>query len=203
MCKSSIAKIFFLIALAGLMLGPSVLTATEFTADMIQKADGATIEGKLFVDDAQYRLDIGEGGHEVSIIISADSETTKKTLLLLHSTKMFQEVEISNSPGQSDNPFETYKDLADKYEQRELGTEVIDGQRCKKIEIYDDEQKRMTAWVSEELGWPVKITFEGEATMEVELKNIQTGSLEASLFQVPSDYRNIMSIRGDYPTTEE
>ncbi|MEJ2568875.1 MAG: DUF4412 domain-containing protein [candidate division WOR-3 bacterium] len=112
---------------------------------MIQKIGNETIEGKLFVKGNQYRMDLTEEGEKLSILVDDESG---KTTIVIHSQKSAQEIASSSLQSLSNNPFESYKTLLEKYSSKEKGSETIDGYKCKEIEIYEEDQDLMTAWLS-------------------------------------------------------
>ncbi|MFO7865539.1 MAG: DUF4412 domain-containing protein [Candidatus Aminicenantes bacterium] len=180
----------FITALALLMFfgcpSNSNADAEGFTADMIQKVDNRTIEGKLFVQGTQHRMDLEENGEKLSILVDRKSG---KTTIVIHSQKAAREIANTSLQSLSNNPFESYKTLIEKHSSREKGSEVINGYECKEIEIYEEDQNLMTAWVSDKLDWPVKISLQVEPSRETELKNIKEKNLEEDLFQVPEGYK--------------
>lgn len=184
-------KISFIKSLIGVLASlmfftcSSNSTAEGFTADMIQKIGNETIEGKLFVKGNQYRMDLTEEGEKLSILVDDESG---KTTIVIHSQKSAQEIASSSLQSLSNNPFESYKTLLEKYSSKEKGSETIDGYKCKEIEIYEEDQDLMTAWVSEKLDWPLKISLKRQPPWETELKNIEVKDLKEDLFQVPKGY---------------
>ena len=163
----------------------STSTGEGFTADMIQRMGDETIEGKLFVKGNQYRMDLEEQGEKLSILVDRESG---KTTIIIHSQKSAREIPNSNLQSLSNNPFESYKTILEKYSSREKGSVTIAGYKCKEIEIYEEDQDLMTAWVSEKLNWPLKIILKRDPPWETELKNIEEKDLGDDLFQVPKDY---------------
>lgn len=161
-------------------------TTESFTADMIQKVDGQSIEGELFVKGNKYMIAMKEGGEEISIIVNRENGKTK---LLIPSQEVGQEMSNTSLKSLSNNPFESFKYLFEKHPSRKKGSEVINGYECKKIEVYEKDQDLMTAWVSDKLNWPVKIVLKVEPSREVELKNIKEKPVVECLFQVPEDYK--------------
>jgi len=184
-------KIDFVKSLVGVLVSLMVITCSSnstgegFTADMTQKMGDDTIEGKLFVKGNQYRMDLEEKGEKISILVD---RTSDKTTIIIHSQKSAREIANSSLQSLSNNPFESYETLLERYSTREKGSETIDGYKCKEVEVYQENQDLMTVWVSEKLGWPLKISLKREPTWQTELKNIVEKDLEDDLFRVPKDY---------------
>lgn len=190
-----------LIAAMPFMIDASLRT-DSFSADMIQKMNGQSIQGKLFVKGNKYRMDMTEEGEKISIIVDIPANKTK---LLIHSKKISQEISNTSLKSLSNNPFETLRHSSEKYDSKKSGSEILNGYECQKSEIYDKENKLMTVWVSDELDWPVKIVLEVEPSREVELINIKEEPVEESLFQIPSTYKEMSSPKKDKvsPPSEE
>jgi frataxin-like iron-binding protein CyaY len=184
-------KIDFIKNFIGVLISLMLITCSSnstgegFSADMTQKMGDDTIEGKLFVQGNQYRMDLEEQGEKLSILVD---RTGDKTTIVIHSQKAAQEISSSSLQSLSNNPFESYKNLLEQYSTREKGSETIDGYKCKEIEIYQEDQDLMTVWVSEKFDWPLKISLKRDPPWETELKNIEEKDLEDVLFQVPKDY---------------
>lgn len=174
----------------------------SFSAEMIQKMKDQSIQGKLFVKGNKYRMDMTEEGKKISIIVDIPAHKTK---LLIHSQKISQEISNTSLKSLSNNPFEAFRYSSEKYESKKSGSEILNGYECQKNEIYDKENKLMTVWMSDELGWPIKIVLEVEPSREVELINIKEEPVEESLFQIPSTYKEMSSPKKDKvsPTSDE
>ncbi len=184
-------KIDFVKSLVGVLVSLMVITCSSnstgegFTADMTQKMGDDTIEGKLFVKGNQYRMDLEEQGEKISILVD---RTSDKTTIVIHSQKSAREIANSSLQSLSNNPFESYKTLLERYSTREKGSETIDGYKCKEVEVYQENQDLMTVWVSEKLGWPLKVSLKRQPSWKTELKNIEEKDLTEDLFQVPEGY---------------
>ncbi len=165
---------------------PTNPTTKGFTADMVQKVNNQKIEGKIFVKENEYRMDIKERGEDISILVNRESGKQK---IILHARKRAEEVLNTGNKSLSNNPFESFYYSLEKNSSREKGTEVINGYTCKKIEVYDKDKSLLTAWVSDSLNWPIKIRTEFGHPKEVELSNIKEETVEENLFQVPKGYR--------------
>ena len=157
-----------------------------FTADMVQKANNLNIEGKIFIKGNEYRMDINENGEDISIVVNRESGKQK---IIIHSGKTAQEVLNNSSRSLSNNPFESFYYALKKNSSREKGTEVINGYKCEKIEVYRENTILMIAWISDSLDWPIKIKTVLGPSKEVELSNIKEETIEGNLFEVPEDYR--------------
>jgi hypothetical protein len=157
-----------------------------FTADMVQKVNNLNIEGKIFIKGNEYRMDINEKGEDISIVVNRESGKQK---IIIHSGKTAQEVLNNSRRSLSNNPFESFYYALEENSSREKGTEVINGFKCEKIEVYSEDKILITAWISDSLDLPIKIKTAMAPSKEVELSNIKEETIEGNIFQVPEDYR--------------
>lgn len=160
-------------------------TVENFTADMTQRIGDDILEGKIYVKGNKYRMDINVQGSELSIIVDHESGKQK---ILIHSQKIAEEVWNNSSRSLYNNPFESFYYALEKYSSIEKGSEVINGYKCKKIEIYANDEKLLTAWVANKLNWPIKILTAIGIPKNAELKNIKEEAIEENLFQLPENY---------------
>ena len=158
-----------------------------FSADMVQKVNNRRIEGKIFVKGNEYRMDIKEGKEELSILVDRESGKQK---VLVHSQKVAQEYLNTSNKSLSNNPFENFNYLFKRGSSDTIGSEIINGYKCTKIEVFNNRKKLLTAWVSDTLNWPLKIVAEVKPSKDVELSNIKEHEVvKASLFKVPEGYK--------------
>jgi len=145
-------------------------TTLTFSADMVQKVNNRRIEGKIFVKENEYRMDIKEGKEELSILVDRESGKQK---VIVHSQKIAQEYLNTSDKSLSNNPFENLNYLFKRGSSDTIGSEIINGYECTKIEVFNDRKKLLTAWVSDSLNWPLKIVTEVNPSKDVELSNIK------------------------------
>ncbi|MBU2476629.1 DUF4412 domain-containing protein [Candidatus Micrarchaeota archaeon] len=78
-------------------------------------------------------------------------------------------------------------------ELKEIGRETINNMPARKIEFNykepsTEEKTKISAWISEEYGIPIKMLMETSmGSAEMELKNIKTGLVSDSVFEIPAD----------------
>ena len=68
-----------------------------------------------------------------------------------------------------------------------LGEETVSGMPCKKFEVMEDGEKTVF-WLSKQFPFPIKVEV---SDVTIEYKNIKSGSLNDSLFEVPAGYEKI------------
>jgi hypothetical protein len=180
--KSFIAALTLLIVFSCLKNSTIVVV----TADMVQHVNNRRIKGKIFVKGNKYRMDITENNKELSILVNRESG---KHTVLIHSQKVAREYLATGSKSLSNNPFEYFNSLLEKYPSKENGSEVLDGYECKKGEVYKNDTKLVTAWVSNKLNWPIKIKTHNSPQRDVILENIKEEPVKKDLFNIPKGYK--------------
>ena len=168
-----------------LTLSVSSLYAAQFTADVLQTKDGKTSKSRLYVRDTQYRMDMQERGTEFFLLVDRKQGITR---VVFPADREYMDMETTSKPSLMNNPFESFRQSARQYERKEKGQEPFEGFECSKVLVRSGEQKLFTAWISEELGFPLKIVFHLQKGMSVELDNIQQGKVDKSVFKVSEDY---------------
>jgi len=180
--KSFIRLLTFIVVL-GCFKETAILT---FSADMIQRVNNRRMEGKIFVKGNEYRMDIVENGEELSILVDRESGKLK---VIVHSQKVAQEYLNTSEKSLNNNPFENFKYQLEIGSADTIGSEIINGYECLKIEVSNENRKILTAWISNKLNWPVKIETADKPHKDVDLSNIKEGEIvEADFFKVPEEY---------------
>lgn len=202
--KKYFVKSFFTVLVFIIVCGCFKDTATlKFSADMIQNVNNRRIEGKIFVTENKYRMDIKEGKEELGIIVDRESGKQK---VIVHSQKVAQEYLNTSDKSLSNNPFENLNYLVKRGSSDTIGSEIINGYKCTRIEVSNDRKKLLTAWVSDSLNWPLKIVTDVKPSKDVELSNIKEHEVvKASLFKVPDGYKVSLlpEKKKDKPQVEE
>jgi len=180
--KKSIAILVF-IMVVGCLKDTNTLT---FSADMVHSLNNRTMEGKIFVKGNEYRMDIVENGEELSILVDRASGKQK---VVVHSQKLVQEYLNTSEKSLNNNPFENFKYQLEISSADTIGSEIINGYECTKIEVYDDNKKMLSAWIADTLNWPIKVKTAGTPSKDVTLNNIKEGVVvKGNLFKMPEGY---------------
>ncbi len=87
-------------------------------------------------------------------------------------------------PYDPENPCANQPDITCK----KIGVETVSGRTCDHWEITDKKGQVSNLWVDQKLHFPIKATTSDSSIL---LSNMKEGEPEASLFQVPSDYRKM------------
>ena len=180
-----------IIALTGVMISLILAwtaSAAEFQADFIQKHQGMEIKGKYYVKGNKTRMDMDMMGQKMSNITRMDKNVTWN---VQHSTMMYIEMPIPPESTQALQPDEELKKIAVK---KKIGSETINGYKCDKYEIiyHDKGMGSMIQWFSRKLNFPIKIIYHGpQGDMSTEYKNIQSGNVKESIFEVPQGFQKM------------
>ena len=151
--------------------------------------------GKIYVGSGHMRMNMSNQGHEMAMITDFAAKTVD---MLMVQQKMYLELKTDQTPGRGpsanfsqdlhpydpDNPCANQPDLTCE----KIGVETVSGRTCEHWEITDKKGKVNNVWVDQKLHFPIKATTPDTTIL---LSNIQEGEPEASLFQVPSDYRKM------------
>lgn len=163
--------------------------AVEFSADMMQTVqDNQLPPGKAYVKEDRVRTERNMAGHSQIMIMD---RAKAKVLMLMPEAKAYMEMRLDPAKMGA----AALKDEKSEYGQwRVVGHETVDGWECEK-RVFDYKDKPMgelTAWFAEKLGYPVKTVYKGEGgVMIMEYKNIKTGGVDDSLFEVPAGYQKM------------
>ena len=166
----------------GLFLAAGTALAADFQAEMVQTTQGMEIKGKIYVKGNKSRVDMNMMGQQTQTISRLD----KQTVWLVHPNQGFY-MEMPVNPGSP----ELLRDDAElkKYaSKKKVGTETVNGYKCDKYEItyHDASLGKMTTWISKKLNFPVKVIQKGpQGESTVEYRNIKTGNVPDSLFELP------------------
>lgn len=161
--------------------------AVDFSADTVTKMGKMTRTGKIYRQGKKFRQDISSGGMKRTVIMRPD----KKVVWILNpAAKTY--MEMPQRPGaDASNPYDPEK-LKKFGTVKNLGTEKIGGFECDKM-LFTPKQKQMgtsTTWIAKELKWPLKTVAKSpRGTVTTETKNIKTGSVPSSLFELPKGYK--------------
>ena len=180
----------------GIILGLGVATASaapaaQFSADMIQVEPNRIIEGRIYVRDDLYRMELQEDGKDVVVIVDGAASLTR---VLIPSEKMFLEMQNTDPESLMNNPFQGFRHTASQYETKTAGRETVNGYKCTRLVVFGEGQDLLTAWIADSLGFPVKIINHLSEGRYVELRNIREGPVNDALFSPPAEYSLMDSV---------
>lgn len=163
--------------------------AAEFSADMIQKMQGQTQTGKVFIKGKKMRMEMNTPGNKMVHIMLPEEH---KTIMLMTKEKMYMEMVTTNQPRST--PSSNKEDLEKVATLKQLGTETINGYLCDTYQVifHDKNQGIMTQWYSKKLNFPIKMISQGpHVEVVTEYRNIKEGTVPDSSFIIPPDYQKM------------
>ncbi len=169
--------LFVLIAVTG--------SAAPFSADLVDTRGDQTTTGKFYYQDKSYRFDFGEKEQPLFIIVDGSNGVMR---LVNPSVKAYHEAGSAEPLSLFANPFAAYAHFSRTKQVRTEGAESIDGVPCKKQVVFGGEQVFVTAWVSDEFAFPLKVKTELDGRT-LELRNIKRGPQDPALFVLPAGYQ--------------
>lgn len=173
-----------------LLISFGSLNAVHFTADMwvqLHYQDEATTH-TLYVGDEKYRMDQEEDGKQIIVLVDQVAGTT---YVLLPAEKIYVEMPSDDLQSLMNDPFQAAKFTETIGEKSKIGTEKVSGYACDTYAIKRDGDVILKLWVSEKLGFPLKIVIPGEGGRTMELRNIKEGKPDGELFAMPAGYTKV------------
>ncbi len=164
--------------IAVLMAFQLAASAKDFQADVVSTHGGQSITGKMYVSTDKCRMEMPG-----SIMISRGDQ--KKVFVLMPTEKMYMEQAYDPSYLAS-----AQSDVEGQVDRTLIGRDNIEGRSCSKYKVtYEmgSHKSVMYQWQDDASGMIIKSQAEdGEWSME--FKNIKTGPVNPSLFEIPSGY---------------
>jgi len=166
---------------------PVTVPAAEFTADLIRSSGGDEETSKVFVKGKMRREELMEDGELAVINIARLDKGVNWNLM--PEEKMYMEIPLE---GMKVGAMEDIEELESRAKMKILGKETVSGYACEKRQYDDQAQGSVIVWHSSKLDYPVKIhvmAFGGEEEMILEYRNIKTGKIADSMFEIPKGYQ--------------
>jgi hypothetical protein len=166
-----------------LFITGSILFSQEFSADVVSKTNGQTVNSKMFVSNGNSRMEMSMPGSDDKSIMIARPD--KKIAWMLLPGNMYMEL-----PLKPENTVASKDKMPGEVERTLVGKENINGTETGKYKIttLNDEKKVIFfAWLDKE-GLPVKMTDEN-GKLSMEYKNIKKGKQPDNLFELPEGYK--------------
>jgi len=185
-------KIIILFAVSLLILPLSA----QFKAKMLFNSMGKDHAFIVYSSDDGYRYEFNENGQEGVVIVKKGSP---ETLILMPQQKMAMKGSADSPMSMSNDPVGTYEYYKKEGTIKEIGTEIINGIKCTKSELWNingDEygqvtQKMFTIWTSDKYKFPMKMInhIDGSEGAVMELKDIEPWTPDAKSFTIPEGYQ--------------
>ncbi|HKW24520.1 MAG TPA: hypothetical protein VJN48_01975 [Terriglobales bacterium] len=197
--RFSILRFAFFVVLLSLLTFSAF--AQEFSADFVNIGKDRSHSGpsKIFVGKDKMRIETDEGG-EVGRGAAIMDFVNQKSITLMPQQKMYmesmpqmkmQEKNVLFRPDDPNNACPQYISLVKKHNPnenvtcRKVGEDTVNGRSTIKY-VGTSNKGSGFVWIDPKLRFVVKwLNDKGDGT---ELRNIQEGSQDATLFQVPPDY---------------
>ncbi|WAC08112.1 MAG: DUF4412 domain-containing protein [Thermodesulfobacteriota bacterium] len=166
--------------------------AAEFSADMIQKMQGQTQTGKVFIKGKKMRMEMNTPGNTGNKMVHIMLPEENKTIIIMTEEKTYMEMKATNNPGSP--PSSNKEDLEKVATFKQLGTETINGYLCDRYQVifHDKNQGTMTQWYSKKLNFPIKMVSQGpQGEIVTEYQNIKEDAIPDTNFLIPPDYQKM------------
>jgi outer membrane lipoprotein-sorting protein len=160
----------------------------EFSADFTATdAKGKIATGKTFIKDNKIRQETTAEGETAISILRMDK---KVSWTLMPANKQYMEMAISFDPSHPSSSNEV------EYESTVIGNETINGYDCEVIQYTYKNKKYgiLVQWMAKKLNFAIKYQTKdsnGKVTSTMEYKNIKTGGIADSLFEIPDGYTKL------------
>ena len=163
---------------------------SEFSADFtMTDAKGKVATGKTFIKENKIRQESVAEGQTAITILRMDK---KVSWTLMPENKQYMEIAIPFDPS---HPVEEAGPEFE-YETQTIGRETINGYDCEMIQYTYKKKKygTLVQWISQKLNFAVKYQTKdskGKVISTMEYKNIKTGGVADSLFEIPDGYTKL------------
>ena len=182
------SKLQFTIILLIALLSLTTTGQESFKAEMTNVKQGTKEIYQVQSNTDKYRYDFEQGGEKGIVIVDP---AKGKTSILFPSEKFVHFTETSSVISRSNDPVQAVMTLKDRYTEKKLGQEKVDGITCEKTELYAADQKIFTVWFSEKLNFPLKIQNHIGKDTYMELAGIELQKIPPSVFVIPEDYTEV------------
>jgi outer membrane lipoprotein-sorting protein len=181
-----ILSLFLVIMIAVLTCHTVAAAVAEFSADFTMTENGNVITGKTFIKGNKIRKVAAVQGQTVITILRPDK---KVAWTLMPDEKQYIEIGLAFDPARPSADAGTEY----AYDQKTIGHEKVNGYDCDVIQ-YAYKKKIygvLVQWFSSKLNFAIKYQIRdtnGKVISTQEYKNIKTGNVADSLFEIPAGY---------------
>jgi len=185
-CASRLLIVATIVSLSFVTALPITAFGAEFSADLVMSGGGDEQTGKVFIKGRLQRMELMEDGELSAVSISRPDKGVNWNLM--PDEKMYMEMSLTEIG------YEDMESLESKSKMTVLGNETVNGYKCEKrrYESNDETEGPVIVWFSPKLGYPVRIhtlAYRGEGDMIMEYRNINTGKVPDSMFEIPGGYK--------------
>lgn len=176
----------FLLILCILLLNGN--TFAQFSADILQTENGNSKTGKIYFEEPFYRMDLQEQGENFYVLVDQNKKLTR---VVRPKEKMYVEMRSTGMSSIKNDVFQSVEKQKQMYETNLVGTEDINGYKCKKYNVLIDGKKATTFWLSTKFNFPLKVITGKNKNVIMELINIKPGDVDDSYFTVPNNFKKV------------
>lgn len=162
--------------------------AAEFSADMVQSGFSDRQESKFYTKGNKSRVDTADS------TVIMDPGQNKAYVLDKEENIYYEMPQMAAMATLGMNRTQLDEEIAKIADKKQIGTEEINGYLCEKYEItyHDANLGTMIQWYSKKLDYPIKMVYQSPlGEMTTEYKNIKTGGVSDSIFELPAGYKKI------------
>jgi len=170
------------------------IPTVEYSADRVVESPAGTMEGKVYSALGKERSENNAGGMQSIMILRHDKQLG---WMLMPAQKMYQQLDFAKAQRQAGAT------SADQVEITEAGSEPVEGNDTTKYKLrMKDGSGGGFIWITNQ-GIAVKMDLlsksDGEKTrITMTLKNLQIGSQDPQLFELPADYSAMPGMGGAF-----
>lgn len=161
----------------------------EFHAQVDYAEQGSRQVMQVYVKGARYRIERTADGQPAIVLVDRDRKIID---LISAAQKSYHESSTSNPLAALYDPFEVMSATASMSQglTKNLGTETVNGYVCSKYELVtkDGSTALVDYWVARDLNFPVKIVVPLPGGMTLNVREVQAGTQDDSLFKVPAGF---------------
>lgn len=160
--------------------------ATEFSATVVSKAEGAVMQGKVFVKGDKMRNEMDMDGETNITILRLDKQVA---WIAMPEEKMYMEMPLTPEMQKK----MMLKDPADRAKMKHLGTETVNGFESDKYEIdltHEGQTIKQYIWIAKKLDMPIK-SETSDGAMSMEYRDIKMGGVADAVFEMPQGYQKM------------
>lgn len=185
--------VMLLLAAAATATSGTDARAAEFTAEITVVNGGNEMNGRIYVKDSVYRMDMTGGGTDIYITVNDAVDTTT-----IFNTRARQYMKMPALHPQSlmNDPLQALQHADSIGTETYLGIDTINGYACEKYQYTHQGAPYMTGWIAQALGFPIRAENHRQPNTYLLIENIEESEIDPALFEIPEGYQRHIP-RGD------
>lgn len=165
-------------------------------------ATGETMTSKVWSTETKERMDFTIAGMKSITIIDKEAQ-----VMYMYDPDQNTAMRMDFSSTDTSKQAQSFTEIMAEYNPTVVGTETIDGKKCTVIEfetVTEDATVTQKMWVWKDHGFPIKVEMTSThggtpVTTVMEMKNIEFGPIDPSVFELPAD-AEIMEMSSGMPS---